>query len=203
MKNLFSVLTLFGVILIGSALAILTLTFYSVISQEIRYRLASPPKDIEISIQEGKPNSLLPVDKEFGIVIPKIGANAKVIPNVDPYNPKEYQRALTQGVAHAKGTAFPGQIGNIFIFSHSSANFFEASRYKSIFYLLNKMETGDGITLAYQEELYTYRVTEKRIVAAEDISYLKKQAPEPSLTLMTCWPPGTNFKRLIVQAVLE
>ena len=198
-----TVLTLVGICLLVGAIAIAALTFYPVVSQEISYRLKPQSSLRQVSLSGEKPDSLLPVDKEFGIVIPKIGANAKVVANVDPYDAKVYQRALTEGVAHAKGTAFPGQPGNIFIFSHSSATFFEASRYNSVFYLLSKMEQGDEIILAYREELYTYRITDKRIVASSDVSYLSGASPEPTLTLMTCWPPGTTFKRLIVRGQLE
>ncbi len=202
MKQNSKVLTLLGWILLVTAVAILVLTFLPAVSQEINYRVNPPQKDVTVSIKE-EPDSLVPLDKEFGIVIPKIGANAKVVPNVDPHNPREYQWALTRGVAHAKGTAFPGQNGNIFIFSHSSVNFLVAARYNSVFYLLNKLEPGDQIILAYQEKLYTYQVSEKRIVGAADASYLKKESQTPTLTLMTCWPPGTTFKRLVILASLS
>lgn len=143
-----------------------------------------------------------PVDENFGIIIPKIRANSKIIANVDPYNEKEYQVALTKGVAHAKGTAFPGQTGNVFIFSHSSENFYEALRYNSIFYLLNKMEKGDEIGIYYKKNKIPYKVVEKKIVDANDVSYLKKNSKKHTLTLMTCWPPGTTLKRLLVIAEL-
>ncbi|OGG03109.1 hypothetical protein A2W14_04545 [Candidatus Gottesmanbacteria bacterium RBG_16_37_8] len=141
-----------------------------------------------------------PVSTQFGIVIPKIGANAPIIPNVDPSNPKLFLPILKQGVAHALGTVFPGVIGNIYLFAHSTDNFWNVGRYNAIFYLLKEMENGDEINLIYKGNRYIYRVTNKLIISPTDVEYLTKQTNYEQLTLQTCWPPGTTFKRLIVIA---
>ena len=159
---------------------------------EIRYQI--------IKAQGQTKKELVPLNTDFGIVIPSLGINAKVVKNVNPLDPAIYQKALTQGVAHAQGTVLPGENGNTFIFSHSSENFYEATRYNSIFYLLPKVAVGDTITLYYQTNRYDYHVTEKKIVDPSDTSYLYKKSDKPMLTLMTCYPPGTNFKRYIVVA---
>ena len=178
--------------LIAAAFVILLYTFYPVVGAEVAYsvRLAVRPK------------SITPIDEAFGIVIPKLGANARIIPNIDPYDSAVYQKALTQGVAHATGTVFPGSVGNVFLFSHSSVNFYEANRYNSIFYLLYKLEIGDEINLYYKGEKFVYRVTEKKTVNPKDVSYLTGQTTKKVVTLMTCWPPGTTTKRLLVIAEL-
>ena len=184
---------------------ILFFTFYPVIKEEIKYDFFPKKSDVKVETRSevkgvSTQDVIVPVDEEFGIVIPKIFANAKVIPEVDSQNSDIYQRALTKGVAHAKGTAFPDENGNTFIFAHSSADFFEASRYNAVFYLLSKLEMGDEIYLFYRGIKYQYRVTEKKNVSSEGASYLEKNTPEKILTLMTCWPPGTTLKRLIVIA---
>ena len=190
-------------IIIGSAafsvgFFILLLTFYPVIREELRFRFFTVnPTSTSPDAQNN------PVDTTFGIVIPKIGANAHVVADVDPYDSRVYQRALTKGVAHAKGTSYPGEPGNVFLFSHSSANFYEATRYNSVFYLLHAMEKGDVINLYYNNRKFRYIVTQKITVAPSEISYLTNDATVPTLTLMTCWPPGTTFWRLLVLAVLK
>lgn len=187
------ILTKAGFALIALALTITFVTFWPVILEELGYTARQI-----LPVQVGETT---PVDTQFGIVIPKLGANAKVIPDVDPYNSRAYQVALTQGVAHAKGSSVPGVPGNVFLFSHSSVNFYEASRYNSVFYLLTKMEEGDEIDLYYQGTKYTYAVTTKQIVASTAVQYLKAmQKDRQTVTLMTCWPPGTTYKRLIVIA---
>lgn len=143
---------------------------------------------------------LVPVDEDFGIVIPKIEANAKIVPNVDAENPAVYQRALTQGVAQAAGSSYPDEEGNIFIFAHSGQDLLQANRYNAVFYLLDKMEEGDEIDIFYQKQKYLYHVTGRYIVAPEEVSYMDDVPGKNTLTLMTCWPGGTTWKRLIVRA---
>lgn len=187
--------------------------FYPVLLQEVRYYVSSFfrfPGEMEVVVSENRVISpdkekdvLIPKDTDFGIVIPKINANASVVSNVDPLKPELYQKALTKGVAHAEGTVFPGQIGNTFIFSHSSVNFYEASRYNSIFYLLNKLKESDDFYLIYKGKSYKYSVIETKIVNADQIEYMKSGSivqgeSAKTATLMTCWPLGTTLKRYIV-----
>lgn len=177
----------------------------NIISLEISYFFS--PKNAQVlskneSRTPGKKN-IVPKDEDFGIVIPKINANSKIVKDVDPFNSKEYQFALTKGVAHAKGTVYPGDVGNVFLFSHSSADFFEASRYNSIFYLLSKLEQGDEVYLFYKKKKIKYKVFDKKVVNGEEVSYLKKSQKKQQLTLMTCWPPGTTLKRLLIFAALD
>lgn len=192
MKKFSSVLIISGTGSIILALIIFIITFYPVILVELNYQTNLLPRQSNIK------KDIIPKDLEFGIVVPKIGANAKIVAEVNPYDNKEYQLALTAGVAHAKGTVFPGQVGNMFLFSHSSVNFYEANRYNSIFYLLDKMEKGDEIDLYYKGEKFTYRVTDKKIVLASDVKYLLGNGTKKIVTLMTCWPKGTSWKRLLV-----
>lgn len=158
-----------------------------------------------------------PVDENFSLIIPKIDINTKVFPDVDPYNRKEYENILKQGVAHAKGTAYPGQDGNTFIFAHSASGSDNIKQYNAVFYLLNKLEEGDEIYLIYQAETFVYKVIESKIINPTDVEYLesnvlsnlkvsnKGQALSSFengkfLTLMTCWPLGTTLKRMLVIA---
>lgn len=185
------------------------LIFYPVITSEVRYTL-DPNKSKKVVSQKeaqaesgNKENVLVPVDEQFGIVIPKIEANAKVIANVDAENPAVYQRALTQGVAQVAGSANPGEAGNIFIFAHSGQDLLEANRYNAVFYLLSKLEKGDEIDIFYQGQRFQYSVTGKYTVSPSEVNYMDDIQGKNTLTLMTCWPGGTTLKRLIVQAEQE
>ena len=182
-----------GYLLIFIGLIIVVTMFGPLAKEEIKYQVSKTSLN-----QTSK--EIIPIDSDFGLVIPSLNINSKVVAYVDPVDPLVYQKALTLGVAHAKGSALPSENGNIFIFSHSSENFFEALRYNSIFYLLNKLKAGDIVDLYYKNTKYNYKITETKVVNPEDISYLKTTSQEKTLTLMTCYPPGTNFKRLIVIA---
>jgi LPXTG-site transpeptidase (sortase) family protein len=201
-----------GTTLVGVSVLVLLGTFAPVIKEEAKYQLSpkrgevivvsSQDRALRERVAEGtmKQTILVPIDEDFGIVIPKIGANAKVIADVDWRDPVVYQRALAQGVAQARGTALPGELGNIFLFSHSGVDFFEANRYNALFYLINKLVAGDEIIIMYHGEKFTYQVMDKQTVAPESIEYLGGDMTKKTLTLMTCWPAGTTLKRLLVIA---
>lgn len=187
-------LTYLGLTLVGIAFAIVFTTFWPIIREEFGY-------NVRQTVPILQKRNILPVDRDFSVVIPKIGANSVVIPNVNPYNSREYQKALTLGVAHAKGSAKPGSPGNVFLFSHSSINFYEATRYNSVFYLLSKVAKGDVVYVYYKNIKYTYTVTDKTIVVPSAVAYLEPgDKSQETVTLMTCWPPGTTVGRLLVIA---
>jgi sortase A len=144
--------------------------------------------------------TITPVDpkiKEFGLEIDKLNILVPVIKNVDANDKPAYEQALKKGVAQFDGTALPGEPGNIFIFGHSSADI--KSDYSKIFVGINDLEKNDEIILYYQNNEYKYKVKEKKIVKATNLSVAAKGDKE-MLTLMTCWPIGTKAKRLIVIA---
>lgn len=196
-----------GIVLVAVSVLVLFVTFFPVIREEVKYQLWPHPDTIVLSGTEATQASeqgkqvIVPVDENFGIVIPKIGANARVIADVDWQDSRFYQQALAKGVAQARGTALPGEPGNVFLFSHSGVDFFEASRYNALFYLIDKLVPGDEIILFYQREKFTYRVMEKKKVAPDALEYLMGDVKQNTLTLMTCFPAGTTLRRLLVTAV--
>ena len=145
---------------------------------------------------------LTPVYTQFSIVIPKIGASAKVFANVDPSKESEFLPILQKGVAHARGTVFPGQKGNIYLFAHSTDNFWDLGRYNAVFYLLKDLVPGDEIVIFFQNKRYNYVVTGYKVVDPSDVSYIVNAQNQNSETLIlqTCWPPGTTWKRWLVFA---
>ncbi len=148
-----------------------------------------------------KEQTITPNDTEFSIVIPKIGASARVIANVDPSNEENFLPALLQGVAHAQGSLFPGLPGNIYLFAHSADNFWDAGSYNAIFYLLKDLEKGDEVVIFYQNKRYNYFVTDSRIVEPSEVHFITQaNTGDEQLILQTCWPPGTTWKRLLVFA---
>ena len=148
-----------------------------------------------------KEQILMPKDTDFDILIPKIGANEKVFPNVDASSEKEFLPILAQGVAHARGTVFPGQAGNIYLFAHSTDSFWDVGRYNAVFYLLKNLSAGDDIVVFFQGSRHNYTVTDSKTVDSNEVSYIvNAQTGKEQLILQTCWPPGTSWKRLLVFA---
>lgn len=195
-----------GSLLIFIGFVILLLIFLPVIKEEIRYRSEDfvgikYSLDANSALLDNKIKEIIPVDKEFGIVIPKININAKIFPDVDPTNPNNYLSVLKKGVAHSKGSSYPGQDGNVFLFAHSTDAFWNVGQYNAVFFLIGKLEKGDEVDIYYQGKLYKYNVLEKKVVAPEILEeYVRQHTLGKTLTLQTCYPPGTTLKRLIVIA---
>ena len=188
------ILKIVGLVLIVGGLLLVGLIYSPVIREEVNYRLTT----VKSSFQENQ--EIIPLNKEFGLVIPKIDVNVEVFPNVDANNPKEYLPLLAKGVAHAKGSLLPGQEGNVFIFAHSTDTPLNANRYNAVFYLLNKLEKDDEVFVYYQQEKHLYKVLEKKIISPEKLNDYLNTLKGKILTLQTCYPPGTTLKRLLVIA---
>jgi LPXTG-site transpeptidase (sortase) family protein len=145
---------------------------------------------------------ITPVDTQFGLVIPKIGVNAPVIPDVNPANASEYTEALQKGVAHASTSFTPDLEGTVYLFSHSTNYEWFVRDLNAVFYLVKNLEKGDNIVLIYKGKRYTYAVSEKKVVAPNATSYIEPAADGRHLILQTCWPPGSTTERLLIFADL-
>ncbi|NTV54908.1 MAG: sortase [Candidatus Moranbacteria bacterium] len=196
-----------GTALLLLGVVLFLVVYFPILREEVGYGLrntsAALPTVSISAADEGGNNVLVPVDPDFSIVIPKIGANVPVVQDVDASDPSVYRAALAQGIAHAKGTRLPGESGNVFLFAHSSDDFLTRGRYNTVFYLLDKLSVGDRFTIAYKGTLYDYRVFDKKTLSPEQVEYLNAKSEENTVTLMTCWPPGTDAKRLLVFGVLD
>lgn len=101
------------------------------------------------------------------------------------------------------GTARPGEVGNAFIFGHSSNYPWVQSQYNDVFALVATLVNGDEIIVYYNQHKYTYRITDRAIVEPGDTQVLSSRDPnKKELSLMTCWPVGTALERYIIFAEL-
>ncbi|PWT85655.1 MAG: hypothetical protein C5B57_02555 [Blastocatellia bacterium] len=103
-------------------------------------------------------------------------------------------KTLARAAGHIEETAAPGEAGNIGIAGHRD----------TIFRPLRYIHVGDLITLTTSDRLWRYRVTETRIVQAQDV-YVLNPTAHSALTLVTCYPfqfIGHAPKRFIVRADL-
>jgi sortase A len=101
-------------------------------------------------------------------------------------------------------TALPGQLGNTVVFGHSVLpQFFSPKNYLTIFSTLYKLKQGDEIFLKYDRSDYKYVVEEMFEVKPTNLSVLEQRFDNKTLTLITCSPPGTYLRRLIIKAQLS
>lgn len=110
---------------------------------------------------------------------------------------------LMKSLIHFAGP-LPGQNGNPVILGHSTLLWFYNPRdYKSIFSKLPSLKIGDTIQARVDSITYTFKVYEMSIVYPDDLSVLRQQNDNSYITLVTCVPPGTYLKRLVVRGRLE
>jgi len=111
---------------------------------------------------------------------------------------------LSESLVHYGGTPLPGQYGNTVIFGHSTLpQFYNPKSYKTIFSLLPTLTYGDTISVTFDDVKYTYVVYDMVVVEPTDLTPLEQRFDDSYLTVVTCVPPGTYWKRLNVKAKLQ
>lgn len=150
-----------------------------------------------------RPILIEPVNKEFSLVIERIGVNAPIVANVSVTDEDAYIESLKSGVAHAITSDLPTDSGsNVYLFAHASLDFWNLGKYATVFNLLRKLDAGDRIHIFYEGRQYTYETVNNEVVKGWNTYPLTRKTIEPILTLQTCDPPGTTLNRLVVTAKL-
>lgn len=132
----------------------------------------------------------------YTISIPKIDLENAVVSTLDT--------DLTNHLVHFPGTAIPPSKGTAAVFGHSTLpQLFDRQNYKTIFAKIHSVTIGDTILAAVNDTLYTYKIFDIQITDPEDSSYLTQSYDASYLYIITCTPPGTTWKRLIIKSRLE
>ena len=183
------------ILLLGVSVAIIL-----IINSRKTVRQTQPQPTKEVSVSQEVPQPL-PTFEDFGLTIDTLHISAPIIPDVDGNNEEIYYAALAKGVAQYKGSSVPSVAGNLFIFGHSSYFAKAIGDYKEVFKELNKLKEGDEFLVYFKKTPYRYRVTKSYETNDKDWSILSpsKDVNEKTITLMTCWPPGTIKNRWVVK----
>ena len=133
-----------------------------------------------------------PRPEEFKLTIPKLKIE-KATAKVDNLN-------FYHNLSHFPGSALPGEVGNSFITGHSLLpQFADPQDYAAIFTKLSDLEVGDDIYVDIDGKILHFAIQYAKVVNPHDLSVLVPiSANGRNLTLMTCVPPGTSTKRLVV-----
>lgn len=134
--------------------------------------------------------------KEYELSIPKLNINNAIV--------KVGNEDLSKYLVHYLPQSLPGEYGNIVIFGHSTLpQMYNVKDYKTIFTYLPSLEKGDKIILIMNDLEYEYEVYDLVVVNPDQVSVLEPRNDAPYITLITCVPPGTYWKRLVVRAKLS
>lgn len=110
---------------------------------------------------------------------------------------------LNKSLVHYPGTALPGQPGSPVIFGHSTLpQLFDPKNYMTIFSTLPAIKTGEVVLINIDNITYTYKIVNIYQVKPDAVEVLRQFYNKKSLKLVTCVPPGTKYRRLIVEADL-
>lgn len=132
----------------------------------------------------------------YNISIPKL--------NVKDANVSTIDNLLDNHLVNYQGTAIPPDKGNAVIYGHSTLpQLFNPKDFKTIFATLHTIKVGDEIFVDTDNMIYRYVIFEITIVSPDDTSIFTQNYNDSYITLVTCTPPGTTWKRLIVKARLE
>jgi len=133
--------------------------------------------------------------QQYSLTIPKLNiTKARVVVGGDD---------LTQSLVHYIPRSMPGEFGNVSIFGHSTLpQLYNEKDYKTIFTYLPSLQKGDIILINVGDLEYEYEVYDMFVVNPDKISVLDQQYDASYLTLVTCVPPGTFWKRLVIKAKL-
>ncbi len=122
----------------------------------------------------------------LSLIVPRLNLDGTIVQGIDV-------EALKQGVAQMLNGVSPADdVGNVVFAAHNDV-------YGQLFRHLDQLETGDTMQVRTASQVYTYRVTERRIVAPNETSVLQTRQGA-TLTLISCYPYQVNSQRIIVFA---
>jgi len=134
--------------------------------------------------------------KNYTLSIPKIGISNANVTNMNG--------DLSKQLVQYNSDSLPPFKGNNVIYGHSTLpQLFDPKNYKTIFANLYKVVVGDVIEITVDGVTYNYKIQTITVVEPEDTSVLAQNFGDSFITLITCTPPGTVWKRLIVRAKIE
>jgi len=142
-------------------------------------------------------------EKQNTLEVPKLGIEVPIIFSQSA-DKSLIMKDLDAGVVYYPGSVYPGQIGQIVILGHSAPVGWPKIKHDWVFSDLNNLTTGDIILIDINNKQYTYTVKQKAIIErGQDISAGNLPANTNSLVLISCWPPGKDYQRIIVKAELN
>ena len=132
----------------------------------------------------------------YALSIPAIKIENAIVSTIDT--------DLASHLVNYQGTSVPPENGNALIFGHSTLlQLFNPKDYKTIFANAYKLNIGDKIYTTVNGVSYLHKIYNITVVDPSDTSEFTQSYDNSYLTLVTCTPPGTTWKRLIIKAVLQ
>ena len=162
---------------------------------------AGPVGARQVGMVQGKPPVRL-VIPSLSMDWPIVPISWEMIPGKDGQSSAQWKVA-DYAVGHHQGTANPGEVGNVVLSGHDDWK-------GEVFRDLHKIQRGAEVTVYTDDQQFLYIVQDIKLVLEEgpDVTDAMRAAnaaymnptPDPTLTMITCWPYGVDDHRIIVIA---
>jgi len=196
-------ITIFAIIFLASSVLVYFVLNGGAYSKILKYEFFPDSLRAEASADDKLISGL--DEKNYYLYIPKIEVLAPVIP-FENTSEKNISAVLEKGVGLYTGYQLPGKTGKAVILGHSSKEtwYHRDGQYAYNFALLDKLQNGDEIYVVFEGKKLIYKVFSNQILTPEKTNEILSQAPkgDSEIALITCWPIGFDFKRVIIQAEL-
>ena len=134
------------------------------------------------------------------ISIAKIGITAPIV-SVSSTDNTVIHKYLDSGVVMYADSAMPGIVGQSIILGHSAPPGWPHIKFDWAFTKISQLKPGDVVKITYKSRVYSYSV--KKTIFIDRGGALPNDDPDKStLYLVSCWPPGKDYKRIAVETVL-
>jgi LPXTG-site transpeptidase (sortase) family protein len=151
--------------------------------------VSQQPKVLGVSYNDTAVKQLQTTKTVNKIVIPKMGVDAEILEGKN-------DDMLWKGIWRMPIGSTPNQDGNTIITAH---RYLHKPPSPKTFYLIDKMEIGDVITLYWEGIKYEYAVVETKIIEPTEVEILHNTSDD-RLTIFSCTPLFTSQQRLVVIA---
>ena len=135
-----------------------------------------------------KKDKTIPRPTENQLMIPSMALDQQVFEG-------KTAKTLNNGLWHRPHTSTPDKGGNTVFVGHRLTY----TNPRGTLYHLDKVHTGDEVGVWWDQKMYTYTVTEVKVVRADEVA-IEDQTSEPQLTIYTCTPLWLPKDRLVVIA---
>jgi sortase A len=122
------------------------------------------------------------------IQIPAIGIDAPIVQG-------DGWEQLKKGVGQHIGSSNPGQKGNIVLSAHNDI-------FGEIFRDLDRLRSGDEITIYTNQRAYTYVVSSSQVVEPTQVEIMEGTS-QPTVTLISCYPYLVDDQRIAITGRLQ
>ncbi|MFH0987993.1 MAG: sortase [Parcubacteria group bacterium] len=107
--------------------------------------------------------------------------------------------AINKGVAHYPGSGEPGEVGNVFLFGHSTNLKIVNNQNYAVFNRLKELQAGAMIRLESDGNEYWYVVKSMSLKKADE-TWINLATSKKLLTISTCNVFGAKEDRYVVEA---